>query len=344
MLFLKRFFTGVLLILVSNSIHAAKPLPFKIGGFTETVFIVSDIDSYTTFFTKIAGWEVKNKHLDEKALKVFWQLPQTAKLTQRLVGNIGEERGYIRLVQINGVSQQRIRSNTQSWDTGGIFDINMRVTNMAKKFKQLQTLGWSADSDPVQFSFGPFIVKEWIVTGPDGISFALIERIKPTLEGWPNVKEFSRTFNSTQVVRNINTSTNFYREVLGFKPYLEHKGASSSPGKNVLGLPYNLTTDIERSVDILHPDGINEGSIELLQFHGAVGKDVSHLAVPPNLGILTLRLPVDNLSALEKHLSLKGIQIVNTAQIHLPPYGLVDMLAIKSPDGNWLEFYQSLPQ
>ena len=328
--------------LTDNNTQGGK-LPFKLGGFTEAVFVVSDIEQMTAFFIQIAGWEIKHQakanSKENHHLKTLWQLPDNAQISQTLMGNIGEEKGYIRLVQIEGVEQQRIRSNTQSWDTGGVFDINIRVADMEKKFKQMQALGWSADSDPVQFSFGPFVVKEWIVTGPDGISFALIERIKPKLEGWPNLKEFSRTFNSTQVVKDIALSTQFYREILGFKPYIEHKGASKTASANVLGLPYNLTTNIERSVDILHPDGINEGSIELLQFHGATGKDVSHLSKPPNLGITTLRLPVDNIKALKIHLQNNKVEITNDTQIHLPPYGLVDMLTTITPDGNWLEFY-----
>ncbi len=312
---------------------------FTLGGFTEAVFIVSNLQQSQTFFERVAGYEVKDDSPVDDKLKLLWQLPDSAQLSQRLMGNIGEERGYVRLVHLAGVEQQRIRSSTQSWDTGGIFDVNVRVKDMNKKFKALQALGWNAVSDPIEFSFGPFVVKEWIVTGPDGISIALIERVKPELVDWPNLKEFSRLFNSTQVVKDITTSTHFYRHVLGFKPYLEHKGASKTPSANVLGLPYNMATQVERSVDILHPDGINEGSVELLQFHGAEGKDVSALARPPHLGIATLRFPVSNLTALKNKLTINQIKIVAEQQINLPPYGLVDMLSIITPDGNWLEFY-----
>ena len=327
----------------------AKPSSLKpadksvtLGGFSETVFIVSNLKTHIDFYQQIGGWEIKHTSDSDELLKTLWKLPEHAQVKQVLMGNKGESRGYIRLVKIEGVTQQRIRSNTQSWDTGGVFDVNIRVTDMEKKFKQLQALGWSAASDPIQFTFGPFVVKEWIVTGPDGISLALIERVKPELKDWPNLKEFSRVFNSTQVVKDIAESTRFYRDILGFKPYLEHKGASKKAGANVLGLPYNLTTKIERSVDILHPKGINEGSVELLQFHGAKGKDVSHLAKPPNLGIATLRFPVNNLKALKEKLIKSNIILASEQRISLPPYGLVDMLCIVTPDGNWLEFYQTL--
>ena len=215
---------------------------------------------------------------------------------------------------------------------------------MSDKFSQLQKLGWSSATDPVQFTFGPFVVKEWIVKNEDGIAFALIERIKPTLEGWPNLKEFSRVFNSTQVVQDIDKSLHFYQNILGFKTYLKHKGASKVAGPNVLGLPHNIATQVERSVYILHPEGINEGSVELLQFHGATGRDVSDLARPPNIGIATLRFPVNNLEKLNTLLQKNNIKIESRTKMRLLPYGLVDILAIKTPDNTWLEFFQEVEQ
>jgi catechol 2,3-dioxygenase-like lactoylglutathione lyase family enzyme len=323
-----------------SSIVTAKPL--TIGGFSETVIIVSDLKASSEFYKDIGGWvSIDESPVDDK-LKQLWRLPTSAKASQVLMANKGATTGFIRLVKLDGVEQQRIRSNTQSWDVGGIFDINMRVIDMEKKFAQLQNLGWTSATDPVQFSFGPFEVKEWIVKNADGVAFALIERIKPTLKGWPDAIEFSRVFNSTQVVNDIDKSLDFYQNILGFKTYLKHRGASKEEGVNVLGLPYNLTTKIERSVYILHPEGKNEGSVELLQFHGATGKNVSHLAQPPNIGIATLRFPVSDLNALNTLLQNNSIKVESREKMHLLPYGLVDILGIKSPDNTWLEFYQKL--
>ena len=328
-----------LVIAIFTSTYALSA-DLKIGGFSETTLIVSDINNTSQFFQDIGGWQIIEQGPVDDNLKKLWHLPLSASVTQKLMANKGASTGFIRLIAIKGVKQQIIRSNTQSWDTGGVFDINMRVKNMDKKFAQLQDLGWTSDTNPIQFSFGPFVVKEWIVKNSDGIAFALIERISPTLEGWPHLKEFSRVFNSTQVVKDIDISLNFYQNILGFKTYLEHKGASKIAGPNVLGLPHNIATQVERSVYILHPEGKNEGSVELLQFHGATGRDVSHLAQPPNIGITGLRFPVNNLNMLSDLLLKNQIKIQSRVKMNLRPYGLVDILAIKTPDNNWLEFYQ----
>ncbi len=78
----------------------------------------------------------------------------------------------------------------------------------------------------------------------------------------------------------------------------------------------------------------------MLQFHGAQGKNVSELASPPNLGIVTLRFPVDNLAALRAHLIENKVEIVSQTSLTLAPYGQVDILAIRTPDRTWIEFYQ----
>jgi len=268
------------------------------GGWGEAVVSVSDIEQHLRFFTDIAGWEVLKRGETDSALLSLWSLPPTATARFALIRNPGSTTGYIRLLQFEGVEQTLIRSNTQPWDTGGIFDVNVRVVDLEKKQAQMQALGWQAVSDPVQFSFGPYVVKEWIVRGPDGLMFALIQRVKPTLTDWPNLKEFSRAFNSTQVVRDMDRALAFYRDVLGMKPYLEHRGASKEAGPNVLGLPHNLSTNIPRNIYILHPQGTNEGSVELLSFDGATGRDLADNAAPPNLGMLMLRFPTRDVEQL----------------------------------------------
>ena len=327
-------------LIVLFTSFASASAEFRLGGFTETVFIVSDINRAQAFYEQVAGWEVRSDTAPDKSLKTLWKLDQQAVIKQRLMANKGENKGFVRLIEISGIEQQTIRMHSQAWDTGGIFDVNVRVLDMDKTYRALEPHGWSGDTPPLQFTFGPFEVKEWIVRGPDGVAFALIERLKPELEGWPNLKKFSRVFNSTQVVKDIQISHAFYRDVLGFQTYLEYRGASKGSGENVLGLPQNVAKKVERSVLILHPDKINEGSVELLQFHGADGRDVSHLASPPNLGVVTVRFPVDDLEGLKKQLNKHAVKIESETQMNLSPYGSVKVLAARSPDNTWLEFYQ----
>lgn len=309
---------------------------FTINGWNEVVVSVRNIEYYHEFFFDIAQWQLKEEGQVGRDQLDAWQLPEQATAKYALFANPGTETGFIKLVQFSGVEQSPIRTDSQSWDTGGIFDINVRVKNLEQMAERMRAAGWQARSPVTTFTFGPFTVKEWIVYSPDGLIIAMIERLKPELEGWPNLKSVSRTFNSTQVVADMPESLAFYEEVLGFQRYMEHAGVSSEEGPNVLGLPQNMTTKVPREIYILHPRKKNEGSVEILNFKGATGSDFSQHAKMPNLGIVALRFPVIGLSALQENLIEFGVSFVHS----IKKLDGCSALTVQSPEGSWLEFYE----
>lgn len=339
----RRLEFGLLAALLLPGFAASEPI--VPNGYQEAVFSVSDSAAYQEFFESVAGWQVIHKGEVDPALLSGWGLSAEASATETVIGNPGTERGFIRLIQFANVEQQQIRSNAQTWDTGGWFDANSRIVSMEKIFAEFQRRDWQAASDPVEFEFGPFVVKEWLARGPDGIVLALIERVAPPLEGWPELRSMSQLFNATQIVDDIDEASDFYLNTLGFEVYLEHSGASREAGPNVLGLPNNLATEIPRHITIVHPTGANMGSIELLEFEGADGHDYSARARPPNLGILMLRFEVNDIVAAESRLRAAGVEIsMPPIRITLPPYGERYVMAFLGPGGVWLEFYSNIGQ
>ncbi|MEM9053967.1 MAG: hypothetical protein AAGB16_01465, partial [Pseudomonadota bacterium] len=244
-----------------------------LSGWNEVVITTANPEDWDAFLTRDAGWEKRATNSMDPALTAFWDMPDTATGSETLYANIGAASGFIRLIELQGVEQEMIRVDDRPWDAGGYFDINVRVLGLRDLRETMIANGWQGDSEPIQYTFGPFEVIEWIARGPDGVRIAFIERLKPTLEGWPDLKVMSRSFNATQTVKDMDVALAFFRDVLGMKTYLEHKGASSEPGPNVLGLPFEAAAEVDRIVYILHPDGVNEGSMELLAFDGATGRD-----------------------------------------------------------------------
>lgn len=310
------------------------------GGWHEVVVSVDDIDRWTAFWAETNGWEIVHAGpLTPGTYSAGDGEPLGGR--EALLRSPGSTAGYVRLVRFDEPGGQ-IRPNAQSWDTGGWFDFNVRVTDIRRKSAQMLTLGWHGYSDPVEFEFGPFVVREWLAIGPDGVVIAMIERVKPPLSGWPEFDDVSRVFNATQVVADFDTSVAFYKEVLGFQPYLEHEGPSRAAGPNVLGLPHNLATEIPRRVVILHPEKLNLGSIEILAFDGASGRDFSAATTAPRRGILALRFPGDDLPALRRRLRDSSARHVGDIErVTLPPYGEVERLIVRGPAGEQIEFVSS---
>ena len=314
---------------------------FTIHGFHEAVASVSDLDRSIQFFQEVAGWQLKYRGLVAKEFNLLWRLEPDIQADEALLGAPDETTGYLRLIQFHHSEQLQIRSNAQTWDTGGILDFNIRIADMDEAFRQFQTADWQGVGDPVKWQFGPYQVKEWLSRGPDSLCLALIERITPALEGWDLSRSFSRIFNSTQTIRDMDRTLDFYTRVLGFQQVMHHSGSNPEAGPNVLGIPHNLINRTPHDIYILHPQGENIGSIELIDFPELQGHDFSHRASPPNLGALALRFPTEGLDSLRQRFIDEQVPFTETkTSVYFPPYGKAKILAVQAPEGAWLEFFE----
>lgn len=323
----------------AGSLHAADE--FRIDGWREAVFSVSDTGQWVDTLTEVGGWQVIHEGDFSREWLDAYRLVSNVSAREVLMANPGTDTGLVRLVQFEGVPQRHIRSNGQTWETGGIYDVNVRVIDLPEKFQALQSRDWHGVADPMDLVFDQFVVAEWLAYGPDGIVFALIQRKQPPLEGWPNLKHFSRLFNSTQIVADMDRALEFYVDTLGFQIYIETDGPSETPGPNVLGLPHNLADKISRHVYIVHPGGGNTGSVELIAFDGASGRDFSEHAHPPNLGIISLRFPVSGIQQLAERLAKRNVEIVSALRsMEFTPEGPTQHMIVRGPNGEWLEFFE----
>ena len=258
-----------------------------------------------------------------------------------LLMNPGSDRGWIRLVEFPKGMGERIRPSGRTWDIGGIFNVSLRVADVHKKAAQLRSRGWHGYSEPIRFSSGQFMDWEVLLRGPHDEVLALIQRVDPPLKDWPNLRETSRAFSSTQIVSNFERTKMFYIDTLGWKIFSENEGPRQTSGPNILGLPHNLTADLVRRVAIVSPDGTDDGSVEILSFEGARGEDFSARARAPHRGWLALRIPVDNARDYANQLLESGVRLVTAPKTFvLEPYGEVELFAVATPDGARLEFFE----
>ncbi|MEM1437802.1 MAG: VOC family protein [Pseudomonadota bacterium] len=340
---MSRLAAFVAVMMVSVLGHADDAQDTGLSGWSEAVITTVSADEWVAFLTGHAGWEVRAQGATDTGLRELWRLPEAASGKEVLLANTGADRGFIRLVSLDGVAQDWIRADTRPWDTGGHFDLNLRVRGLRALRKDMLAAGWQGDSEPIQFTFGPFEVIEWIAQGPDGVRLAVIERLKPELEGWPDLRVLSRAFNATQTVADMATARAFYEKVLGMQTYLQHRGPSKEAGPNVLGLPHDAAARVVREVRILHPQGVNDGSIEILSFEGATGIAVDDQAEPHNIGLSVLRFPVDDLDKTMRALEARGAAFDGPpVSLSLAGVGRVRAVALQSPEGARLELFERL--
>jgi len=315
--------------------------PCRSHGWNEAILSVIDLDAAERLYTAVAGWEVVHRGQARPEQARAWLLWKQVTIDEVVLANPGEHGRYVRLVRFHGVPQTQIRSSGRFWDVGGVSNLSCRVADMRATFSTLQKRGWVGHHDPVTYQFGPFTVIEVAATGHDGVVLSLVERLAPTLEPGRLAGHFTAPFNAPQIVSDFEDARTFYFDKLGFKEVINTEIKWQPPGANVFGLPYKLAMESPVKVSIAQPQGVMEGSVELFGPGELVGRDFGAYAQPPNLGILMLRFPVAGLEAYVERLTAKGVAIHGPlTEFVVEPYGLVRTVAVLSPNGSWLEFYE----
>lgn len=321
-------------------------------GFTEAGLATCEPDTWLEFLSECGHWQLFWSGRTPPEILRSWGVREDAEVREWLLARPGHETGFIRVFDVSGLcpegSTPCIRAAASSWDTGGIFDLDLRVRELLPFQPGLKSRGWRGISwQPVDWKFGELDVREWLVTGQDGVVLALIERLAPPLATPAVPAGFGPVFNSSQIVRDMDASVGFY-SALGFRLVVNHSGPLASRGGEVLGIPPDRVASTPVRLAIMHPGGEFNGSVELVSFEDAgeefQGRDLSAQALPWHRGLNLLRFPAGNLELLLKHLATKGIQPAgDVAKTRLEPWGQVLVVPVTSPDGAWLEFYQPDP-
>jgi len=317
-----------------------------VGGWREAVFCVADLRRWIEFWKTVGNWEVVHRGPVGEEWISTWGLPDSAKGEQALIGQPGQTDGRIRLISLSGVEQNLMRPGGQIWETGGWFDINVRIKDSNATTQAVYSQGWNASADPVEMMMGPVKVKEWLGKAPDGIVVAFIERVEPPLTDFPEFESVSRTFNASQIVKDADAVRHWYQDNLGFDLVLDTPGPGPGPdgGPNVFGFPHNVAADIPTRLNIMHPRSGNVGMIELIELPTINGRDFSAQTRMPNKGIVSLRFPVSNLAGLVETLEQKpGLNwVAPLAKREYAPYGDIDCCILRGENGEWIELFEAV--
>jgi len=324
--------------LAAESAHAIAPAIAT--GWREALIIVTDARPWVETLTVVGAWETAWRGPPDQTLNALWALPPEAHTRQTLMRNVGTTTGFIRLIEVEGAPQTRIRADDQAWETGGINALDLRVADMDATRAALHARGWRAPAEPLRYEVYGVEVIQWAPTSPDGVRLSFIQRIRPPLVGWGELKRWSRVANAAITTRDISASDAFFRTTLGFTQI--SKAASLGPigGANVMGLPWSVVDHL--AVDIRGFGGASPGggAIELISMPGVQGRAHAEGAHPPNLGVAGLRFIVPDAAGARARLLADGARVTPVVATDIPPYGFSQAFAATAPDGVWLEFVE----
>lgn len=314
-------------------------------GFSEGVISVSDLRSWTSFLTETFEWSEVYRGKADSSLNTLWSLSSAVEIEEVLFRDPSAktEQGGIRLLKFHGVTQVQARPNAYAWDTGGFFDLHVQVHDVQTLFEDMQRQGWLGYTEPQRLDVGGVVLNEVLIRGPDGMAFALIERVSPPFQIVENYRRVSPAWNAPQMVRDFTSVYDFYSSGLGFQPTIEMEMPPPADGENLFALPHSLAKQTKTQLAFFHPTGQRGaiGSVDLLHLPGVEGRNLGNRARPPNLGLLIMRFPVVDLVNYAAAITKNGVTIhAGPVVVDLSPYGRCNLFSVQSPEGAMLEFYE----
>lgn len=336
------------LLMLSAAIPAlAEPTPDPITTqpWQEAVVSVTDLDVTARFFREIGAYETKFRGPLSAGEIASWGLPEGASGEALLLGPADHEQGLLRLVRFDNAGRKEpTRPGARAWDTGCYFSIMIRMKGMQAIYDDAIAMGWWTETPITDLEFGTSKLKVVVYRGPDGVQVQGYERLEPPLpEAIGPFERLSKPFNMMQMVRDRDASYDFYTQLLGFhtfykgKPYL-----ATEPEFMPLGIPQNLTTEIPYRAGIVSPVPGEFGRMETIEIMGLEGRDHAKRCHAPNLGILAVRFPVEDMADARALVLERGGTIDRDAStFSLPPYGEVTAFDLRTPDGALVQFFEA---
>jgi catechol 2,3-dioxygenase-like lactoylglutathione lyase family enzyme len=317
------------------------------SGWQEALVHVADPAPFVAFLTRDAGWRVLHEGRIPQPMLAAWGLAQPGQQVRGrevLLANPGDAKGWVRLVTLEGVASEPIRPAAQAWDPGGWYSIMTRSRDATAIYRAAIARGWSAANTPQEFTFGGVRLRNVVIRGPDGVNFAVYERISPLLEGWPTIQGVSRGFNAMTMVADFEAERRFFQDGLGFGAWFIGPYEDTGPTPTNFGLPVNLAPQVPRRSGILWEQPGEDGRVEIMRFEGLDGVDQSARASFANRGIVSVRIPVASLSAWTARAQAAGITVHTTPEpVVIRPYGPVRHAWVRSPGGAIVEAFEQLP-
>ncbi|MBH0113332.1 hypothetical protein I5E68_10275 [Novosphingobium sp. YJ-S2-02] len=258
-----------------------------------------------------------------------------------LIAHPDATRGAIRLISLEGDYQPLVRDGAQAWDTGGIFDINIRaLEDLDALHAAFSRAGFASPAPVTDWDFGALAVREVVERDADGLCIAAMQRVHPPLTGYEDMSgATSWVFNSTQIVADFDAARALFVEGLGWQAVQETDGfAATGDGANCMGFPPRIALEVPMRIGIYHPAGRMEGSVEIIAF-GCGGRDFS-ASRPPARGWAALRFVVRDLDGFAKRLAGAGCALGEEVRFDWAPHGQVRGISAVTPWGARFEALQ----
>ena len=317
---------------------------YKLKKVSEIVIITADLKQMLDLFCNYGGWTHIFTKKILKSVLISWGISEKSTAKEALIQFMDIDFGRIRFVEIKGITQKIMRPTSKLWDTGGIYDIDIRTHDISEIFDEMINRNWLAAAVPMTLPITAFEIDESVLTNADSMTIALAKRHSPSLE-LPEGKKFaSNIYLSAMTVKNLAMGTDFFVNKLGFQLVNDNLKVKFPPNSsNNFGVPHNFSDKFEIALSIYSPDGTRDTMVECIETVGLLGNDYSAKCEAPNRGILCYRIEVENIIGYLNFVKNNGVSEKKPLSIQLwHGIGQVKTFTVCSPDGAWVMFFEKM--
>ena len=282
------------------AIADTKPAPVTTQNWSHATISVTDIDRTAKFFREIGKYETVWRGQMGWDEREALGLPEGASAEEVWLRAPGAAHSLLRIVDFDNAGPQvPTRPGARAWDTGCYWSIMVRAKGLEAVYNDAVAMGWWSQTPITQIDFGGVTINIIVLQGPDGVQVQAYERVGGAVpEGFTPFERISQPFNIMQMSKNRDAAEDFMVNVLGFETFFAGPPhVDEAPSFMPLGIPKNLTTTVPYKAGIFYPQKSEYGRMEYIEIDGLDGHDFSSRCTAPNLGILAVSYPVEDVDA-----------------------------------------------
>jgi catechol 2,3-dioxygenase-like lactoylglutathione lyase family enzyme len=271
--------------------------------------------------------------IDASGFCALWNLPASVIIKAVYLKN-SEQPTAIELLEVmpndTGVC---IREGARLYDYG-LIDVAFRAKGIAEIYPDLLAKGYTFHSKPAVYTadWANVTVCEVIMSGPDGMPVALIERLS---EPKPVIKNrFGTMIDVAQYVPDIDACLPFYTDVLGYTCVFD-KPLPDGLVDPVIGLPPGTHSRLS----FLLKSGTATPAVEFIQ-SSIGGQSLAPRTGPTSFGLFSMAFETPNLEALLRTIREAGFDTIGgPVQMTSPLHGPITAAVVRGPNQVLLEFF-----
>lgn len=245
-----------------------------------------------------------------------------------------EQATLLQLIMFAGTPTKLIREGRPSWDYG-YYDVAFRVKNNWKEYDYFTAKGFEYYCQPTRYAADwiNLDVLESVLSGPDKLPMALIERLIEPIPKFPG--RFSIFTDCAITVENADEADRFYIDVLGLTKTFDQT-LPDGLVDDIVGIPNGTHTRM------LMYSGENTPITECLEY-SLKGRSMRDDAKPSNAGIFSVAYETENIDELILRATENGFNTVRPpVKVKMAPYGKIYQATVSGPSGILVELFQLL--